>query len=118
MSAREPETGEFMGAEFTPEEQRDFDEAMKLWIPYWRKPGTPNEWEKLLLQRWSFAESARETHEQATASNAPLFLRQMTAKSKYVLARRFQRTRRRVAEEKQRAAVNLLHALGFLREQP
>jgi hypothetical protein len=100
---------------FTPEEQADFDEAMKSWIPYWRKPRTPDEWGRLLLQRWSFAESARTSHDEAVAMDAPLFLRQLTAKSKYQSERRFQRTRRRAADEKRRVCENLLHALGLLR---
>ena len=100
---------------FTPEEQAELEEAMKFWIPYWRKPRTPDEWGRLLLQRWTFANSARTSHDEAVAMDAPLFLRQLTAKSKYQAERRFLRTRRRAADEKRRVSENLLRTLGLLR---
>lgn len=97
---------------FTPEEQAELDEAMKTWIPFWRKPTNPQEWDKLVSQRYSFAISAKESHDGAVASDAPMFLRQLLAKSRYVAARKYWRTKRRASNEKQRLCENLLHAMG------
>jgi hypothetical protein len=101
--------------EFTEDEQAELDEAMKSWIPYWRKPRSIDEWQKLLLQHWTFADSAKTSHEESVAMDAPLWLRQMLAKSRYRTTKRFMRTRNRAASEKRRVCENLLHALGLVR---
>ena len=108
----EPIASDFSFA-LTPEEQAELDEAMKSWIPYWRKPLSPDEWDKLVSQRYSFAATAIESHKSGVASNAPLFLRQMLAKSRHQMVWKYCRTKRRAEAEKVRACQNLLAALGL-----
>lgn len=93
------------------EPEVDIAKELESLIPYWRKPSTPDEWGKLVLQKWSFAESAKETHESCKEIDAPLLLRQLAAKSRYRSAKRFLRTKKRAAHEKQLLSINLLRVL-------
>ena len=107
---------EKLDVEFTPEEQAFIDNAKKNMIPWWRKPQSPQEWDRLVAQKASFAISASVTHAEAKQSNAPHFLTQLTARSKYRAYRRFARTRNRAAFEKQLMCEKLMNALGVLIE--
>ena len=91
----------------------EVEKALENWHPWWKRPVTPGEWDKIVEQRARFAASAFETHRDAVESMMPFWFIQRAARNKYVLIRKYQRTRRRAEIEKSRMAKNLLHAIGF-----
>lgn len=96
--------------------QAEIDEALAGWIPYWRKPISPGEWDKLVSQRRSFAISALESYMSPVIPEAPLFLRQLLAKSRYRTIRKYERVRRRAEAEKDRMLSRLMVELGIRQE--
>lgn len=82
--------------EVLPDEKEEIEAAIAAWIPYWRRPASQAEWDKLVEQKAVFAASAIDTHKQATESDMPLWFRQQTMRSKYTAVRKYARTKRRV----------------------
>lgn len=104
-------------APITPEEQAEIDEALKEWVPYWRKPVSIDEWEKLLAQKKSMAAFAIESHIVAREIGANLRLRQVIARRRYRALNRYMRTLRRMNQEKIRLYHDLEHTLGVSDEE-
>lgn len=86
-------------------------EALKSWFPWWKRPLRMSDWDRLLSQSRAWAEAAIETHQSALDSDAPLFLRQMTASSKFRLYRRYLRLRNRCFIERCRAHEALMREI-------
>ena len=91
----------------------DVKKALENWHPWWKRPVTPIEWDKVVEQRARFAASAIETHRKAVESNMPFWFIQRVARNKYVLIRKYQRTKRRATIERNRMGANLLKVLGL-----
>lgn len=70
----------------------EVQQALKDWHPWWKRPITPGDWDKIVAQRAQFAASSIETHRKSVESNMPFWFIQKTARNKYVLIRKYQRT--------------------------
>ena len=75
--------------------EAEIQAAIDAWIPWWRRPISQAEWDKLVEQKATFAASAIDTHKRAVESEMPYWFIQRVAKSKYQAIRRFRRTKRR-----------------------
>lgn len=83
------------------------------WYPWWKKPVTPGDWDKLVEQRAIFASSAIQTHKLAIETKMPFWFIQQVARNKYTLLRKYERTKKRAELEKNKMYTNLLHAIGL-----
>ena len=97
--------------ELSADEEAEIQEALRDWFPANRCPVSPKDWDKLVDQKARFAGSACESYDRAVESDAPRFLRQMLAKSRWRLVRTYLRTKRAAEHEKLRLANNLLPAI-------
>jgi len=69
--------------------------AIDAWVPWWRRPQSQAEWDKLVEQKATFAAMAIDTHKRAVKSKMPQWLIEKVAKSKYRAVRKYKRTKRR-----------------------
>lgn len=104
-----------MSEKTSPVTDAEVEEALKNWQPFWKRPVCPEEWDKLVSQRAYWAVSARDTYCSAVAGRMPFWFIQRTARNRYVQFRKYQRTARRAAIEKDRLFSNLLHAVRSCR---
>lgn len=81
--------------QLSAEEEAEIQAAIDAWIPWWRRPTSQAEWDKLVEQKEMFAASAIDTHKRAVESKMPQWFIERVAKSKYQAIRKYKRTKRR-----------------------
>lgn len=89
----------------------EIEKGVKNIVPSNRKPRSPEEWDRLAAQRQMFASRVNQTYKECKESDAPLFLRQLVARNRHQMTRKWKRTLRRATTEKHLLCRNLLHVL-------
>lgn len=79
----------------SPEKEAQIRAAIDAWIPWWRRPESQAEWDKLVEQKATFAASAIDIHKRAVESRMPQWFIERVARQKYQAIRKYKRTKRR-----------------------
>jgi hypothetical protein len=84
----------------------------RLWFPYWQKPMSPDDWDRLASQALLMVEFTQGTLRGARLNGMPDWFISKRVRSVYRRRRRAARVCRRAEEEKTRLLSNLLHAMS------
>lgn len=97
--------------DFNGDVDSELAKAMAAYIPNWRKPISPDEWDRLVAQRRRAAVSTTDTLRGSRDSKMPLFFLQRCAKQRYKAVQQYRRTSARATIEKWRMYQNLIKVL-------